>query len=99
MNSEMTCEYCNCGLIETVMNVEVEWEDGDDLQNYRVCLDCVDDMDKEEKVIAVWKFGTSVGVDEDEEFDVNDYKDYMFTTGEEEEEEEKEEEKVCDKNV
>lgn len=80
----MNCDHCNCALIETEMTFEFEYEDGGDIHNYRICLGCVDDTIKceEAKIIAVWKFGTSIEVDEDEEFDMADYKDHMFASDE-----------------
>lgn len=81
----MNCDHCNCALIETEMSFEFDYEDGDDIHNYRICLRCVDDTIEnceEAKLIAVWKFGTSIEVDEDEEFDMADYKDHMFASDE-----------------
>jgi hypothetical protein len=80
----MNCDHCNCALIETEMTFEFEYEDGGDIHNYRICLGCVDDTIEceEAKMIAVWKFGTSIEVDEDEEFDMADYKDHMFASDE-----------------
>lgn len=74
----MNCYKCACVLSEEKMTFEIENEDKD-LVEYRLCADCFDDKDEDDVLVAVWKFGTSVGVDEDEEFDVNDYKDYMFS--------------------
>jgi hypothetical protein len=79
-----TCNNCDCVLSESDLAIEIETDD----ENYYLCIDCTDNKSDDEKIIAVWKFGTSVGIDEDDEFDVNDYKDHMFVDEEEEEEEE-----------
>jgi len=76
-----TCNNCDCVLSESDLTIEIETDD----ENYYLCIDCTDNKSDDEKIIAVWKFGTSVGIDEDDEFDVNDYKDHMFVDEEEEE--------------
>jgi hypothetical protein len=76
-----TCNNCDCVLSESDLAIEIETDD----ENYYLCIDCTDNKSDDEKIIAVWKFGTSVAIDEDDEFDVNDYKDHMFVDEEEEE--------------
>jgi hypothetical protein len=60
------------------MYFEYKMEDED---TFLCCGKCADDEGNDlsdVSLIAVWKFGTSIEVEDPEEFDVSDYKDYMF---------------------
>lgn len=72
------CEYCQCTLLEDKMHFEYKMEDCD---TFLCCGKCADDDENDlsdVSLVAVWKFGTSIEVEDPEEFDISDYKDYMF---------------------
>jgi len=80
--NEMNCSKCDCVLSEEKMSFEVEWNDGGILK--MLCADCFESKDEDDVLVAVWKFGTSVEVDDADEFDADDYKDYMFANDDDE---------------
>ena len=82
----MNCFYCECAISHSQMSFEFENEN----ECFYVCGKCYDDFAfngtkiADGNLIAVWKYGTSVEIDEDDEFDINDYTDAMFCDDEEE---------------
>ena len=79
------CEYCHFTLPEYKMHFEYKMEDDD---TFLCCGKCADDDENDlsdVSLVAVWKFGTSIEVEDPEEFDISDYKDYMFRDQDDEE--------------
>ena len=77
-NCGPTCEYCQCILPQDKMYFEYKMEDED---TFLCCGKCADDEENDlsdVSLAALWKFGTCIEIEDPEEFDVSDYKDYMF---------------------
>jgi len=92
MTSTETCSACACAIPDSVMHFVYQNEDDDDL---RLCGACEKKNAKKKswlkkwRMIEVWKFGTSVDVSDDTEFEeryVPDISDSAFAVEEEKEE-------------